>query len=433
MGTMVGDDGGANQIGVAPGAHWIGCRNMERGWGTLSSYLECFEWFLAPYPVGGVPAQGNSALAPHVINNSWSCPPDEGCNTANFSIMETAVNNLVAAGIVVVVSAGNSGPSCSTVNTPAAIFENSFSVGATSSSDLIASFSSRGPVTVDGSGRMKPDVAAPGVGVRSATIGTGYSIKSGTSMAGPHVVGAVALLLSAKPEMAGNVGAITGMLKNTALGLTASNGCGGDGPEAIPNNTYGYGRIDALAATASALPVELLDFYARVQNEQVRLYWRTAQESGNSHFEIWRRGTAEASWKLIGKMPGKGYIQQETAYAFIDERPSPGPNYYRLRQVDFDGKESWYGPVSAAFEPVVPMLRLWPAPAHERLYVEWAGSEPPGQWRLSTASGILLPLPPPPGPGHYTAELDVSGLPAGLYFLQVEFAGEVKAARWLKE
>jgi serine protease AprX len=77
MGTIIGDDGGANQIGVAPGARWIGCRNMEQGAGTPATYSECFQWFMAP-----TDRQGNNpqpALAPDVINNSWTCPPDEGC------------------------------------------------------------------------------------------------------------------------------------------------------------------------------------------------------------------------------------------------------------------------------------------------------------------------------------------------------------------
>lgn len=56
MGTVVGDDGNGNQIGMAPGAQWIGCRNMNQGNGTPATYLECFEFFLAPYPVGGTPA-----------------------------------------------------------------------------------------------------------------------------------------------------------------------------------------------------------------------------------------------------------------------------------------------------------------------------------------------------------------------------------------
>ncbi|HKJ18615.1 MAG TPA: S8 family serine peptidase, partial [Xanthomonadales bacterium] len=105
MGTMVGDDGGSNQIGVAPGAKWISCRNMNAGNGTPASYIECYEWFVAPTDLNG--ENPDPSKAPHVINNSWSCPPSEGCNDPN--VMLDVVNNVVEAGIMVVVSAGNSG------------------------------------------------------------------------------------------------------------------------------------------------------------------------------------------------------------------------------------------------------------------------------------------------------------------------------------
>ena len=71
MGTAVGSDGGSNQIGMAPGAKWIGCRNMDAGLGTPARYLECFEFFLAPYPVGGSPGDGDPSLASDVTINSW--------------------------------------------------------------------------------------------------------------------------------------------------------------------------------------------------------------------------------------------------------------------------------------------------------------------------------------------------------------------------
>src|SRR5690606_12774389 len=72
MGTMVGNDGGENQIGVAPAAKWIGCRNMDAGVGTPQTYIECFEYFLAPYPYGAnAMMAGDPTKAPHVINNSW--------------------------------------------------------------------------------------------------------------------------------------------------------------------------------------------------------------------------------------------------------------------------------------------------------------------------------------------------------------------------
>ena len=107
MGTIIGDDGLGNQIGVAPGARWIACRNMERGWGSPATYIEGFEWFLAPTNLDN--QNPDPSKAPHVINNSWGCPPVEGCNEMNFATMNAVVDNMKAAGIVVVVSAGNSG------------------------------------------------------------------------------------------------------------------------------------------------------------------------------------------------------------------------------------------------------------------------------------------------------------------------------------
>ena len=71
---------------------------------------------------------------------------------------------------------------------------------------------------------------------------------SGTSMAGPHVAGVVALLISAIPGLAGNVEAIENIVEQSAVRLTTTQGCGGDTATAVPNNVYGWGRIDMLAA-----------------------------------------------------------------------------------------------------------------------------------------------------------------------------------------
>ncbi len=248
MGTIVGEDG-TNNIGVAPGARWIGCRNMSEGVGTPASYAECFEFFIAPYPVTGTPAEGDPTKAPDVINNSWSCPPSEGCDLDHINFLNQVVNNVRAAGIMVVSSAGNDGSACGTVHEPPAMYDATYSVGATHSDslDAIAYFSSRGT----GTGLLKPDISAPGVSVRSSVPGTGYSYAQGTSMASPHVVGAVSLLWSARPDLRGQIQSTEDIVNSTAVPRFSTQ-CG-DPPQTVPNNVYGWGRVDAFAAVHAVI------------------------------------------------------------------------------------------------------------------------------------------------------------------------------------
>jgi len=201
---MIGDDGQGNQIGVAPGAQWIACRNMDaNGTGSPARYTECFQFMIAPWPINQ-PQNGDPTKAPDSVNNSWICPPSEGCS---YDTLQSIVDSVRVARIFLVAAAGNDGPACSTIEYPPAIYANSVTVGATDSNNNIASFSSRGPVTIDGSHRTKPDLSAPGVSIRGAVPGNGYqSAWSGTSMAAPHVAGGVALLWQAKPSLDGNVG-----------------------------------------------------------------------------------------------------------------------------------------------------------------------------------------------------------------------------------
>jgi subtilisin family serine protease len=150
-----------------------------------------------------------------------------------------------------VVSAGNDGPNCSTVNAPLSLYDSVFSVGALDQAGNIAFFSSRGPVTADGSGRMKPDIAAPGVDIYSSLPGGNYGFNSGTSMAGPHVVGAVALLWSADPSLIGDIDRTEQLLIEAADPYAGSiSGCfEGD----VPNAAYGYGVLDVYEAVQEAL------------------------------------------------------------------------------------------------------------------------------------------------------------------------------------
>jgi subtilisin family serine protease len=251
-GTFVGDDGAGNQIGVAPGAKWIGCRNLGDGSATTSSDIECMQWMLAPTDLAGNNPQPN--LAPDVLNNSWACSVSDGCTTGDE--IKVAVDNLVAGGIFFVTVAGNAGPACSTITAPPATYDSAFDVGATgSTTDVLAGFSSRGPVA--GSSLIRPDISAPGVNVRSSYPTNSYSTLSGTSMAAPHVAGAAALLLSAHPELKGNPKQIARILRATAVtaGVTdaTAQSCGGTAATTWPNNMIGYGRLDAAAAVLEVI------------------------------------------------------------------------------------------------------------------------------------------------------------------------------------
>lgn len=263
VGTMIGDASAAGgmPLGMAPEAEWIGCRNMDHGVGTPSSYTACFEFFFAPYPQNGDPmVDGQPELAPDIINNSWGCPPAEGCDAYS---LQQVVQTVRAAGQMIVASAGNTGPRCNSVNVPIALYDEVFTVGAHDSNGTIAGFSSRGPVNIDGSGRSKPDLVAPGVGVYSSMVNHSYATLNGTSMAAPHVAGAVALLWSAVPTLTGQIDLTEQVLLKSAVPVEFTQCADGTEP-VVPNHTYGFGRLDVLAAVElaqqpSELTVQVID------------------------------------------------------------------------------------------------------------------------------------------------------------------------------
>ena len=186
MGLMVGGDAGGTSVGVAPGARWIAARIYnDAGQGTTSNTHLAFQWLLDP------DHNPNTADAPQVVNNSWTY--GSGCNLTFAQDIQT----LRAAGILPVFAAGNSASlTSSPANNPGAM-----AVGSTTSSDTIASYSSRGPSACGEPSNTFPELTAPGDNVRTTDLYGGYATFSGTSMAAPHVAGALALLLSAYPNL----------------------------------------------------------------------------------------------------------------------------------------------------------------------------------------------------------------------------------------
>ncbi|GAB3798958.1 S8 family serine peptidase [Virgibacillus kimchii] len=232
MGTMVGqEEDGANQIGVAPGAEWIAVRAFYGGSGYDHHILEAAEWVLAPTDEYGVP---HPDKAPDIVNNSWGGRP---VNNDWFLPMVQAWR---AAGIVPVFSVGNAGLFDDPVPGSAAApgnYEESIAVGATDEDDILAEFSLRGPSEM---GVLKPDLAAPGVNIRSSTRDDSYTENNGTSMAAPHVAATISLMLEVDPDL--TIEQIEDVLKLTAAERTDE-----DYPDS-PNNGYGYGLLDAAAA-----------------------------------------------------------------------------------------------------------------------------------------------------------------------------------------
>lgn len=240
----VGSAVGRNGIGVAPGAQWVGCVNLERNLGSPAHYLDCLQFMLAPFPAGGDPfTDGRPQRAPDVLTNSWGCPPIEGCDPG---ALRPATAALAAAGILVVAAAGNTGPYCGSVADPPAPYQDVLTVGAVDRARQLTRFSSRGPAA---GGLAKPDLVAPGAGVPSAFPGGSYATLDGTSMATPQVAGVVALMWSANPALVGDLARTRRILLDTAGPAGVPPGadrCGGD------RDLVGAGLVDAYAAVRAA-------------------------------------------------------------------------------------------------------------------------------------------------------------------------------------
>lgn len=218
LGSAVGRLG----LGVAPGASWIAVRVFDAyGFAYTSDIHAGFEWLLAP--------AGDPALAPDIVNGSWGSAPTSGEWLNDVAALR-------AAGILPVFAAGNTGPLAMSVATPAG-YADVLAVAASDDLDQIAWFSSQGPSVW--TAQSKPTLAAPGAGVLSAYPGEAYAIASGTSMAAPHVSGALALLLAGNPELA----APAAVLTTTAHPLSTTH----------PNPVSGWGRLDVYAAVASQM------------------------------------------------------------------------------------------------------------------------------------------------------------------------------------
>jgi subtilisin family serine protease len=224
----------ATGIGVAPGAKWIACKGLnDQGSGTQAALISCGQFMTCPHTYAG--QNPDCTAAPDAVTNSW------GPVAAAF--FQDVINAWRAAKIVPIFAQGASG-FCVASSPPAGVIM----VGATTADDGAATFSGGGPAGANG--RITPDIVAPGQAIKSAghTSDTAYVAFSGTSMAAPHVAGLVGILRGKNPGA--DFDEIYDTITSTAERNLKFSGrtCDGIPDDQFPNHSFGWGRIDCLAA-----------------------------------------------------------------------------------------------------------------------------------------------------------------------------------------
>jgi subtilisin family serine protease len=171
-----------------------------------------------------------------------------GSLTGDIAVTTVAADSAAARGILVVVSAGNGGPAARSLTTPAD-GDSVIAVGAVDSLGVVAGFSSRGPTT---DGRIKPEVAAPGVVVPVAAADNGVTTASGTSFAAPLVAGMAALVQGARPAGGAAVDLRRGLVDGASRRFTPDNNSGFGIPNAVKLHAFPAG-VRATGAEAGLL------------------------------------------------------------------------------------------------------------------------------------------------------------------------------------
>jgi hypothetical protein len=347
MGTSVGDNGGSEQIGVAPEARWIACIGFGGSGGSASTagLIACSQFMVAPTDVGG--ANPNPALHAHVANNSWG---GTLCNGAYDSWYDGAIDGLTAAGIVPVFAMGNASNCSLSPNPP--LGQNSspsnygkvFSVGSSSNNTgTYATHSIKGPtVNVSpglpnypdhfGFANLKPQVVAPGVSIRSSTDGGDTAYQSsgwtGTSMSAPAVTGLVALMWNAAPCLTSDYATTGSLIMSTANPIPVATGSPSDGPGNIPNQATGWGEIDALAAVNAGInhcaitggPDPVIQVSPAVVNLSA-----DAGTSANTTMNVRNIAGGTLTW-TIATAQSAGSCASPTASPWLSAAPAAGSN-----------------------------------------------------------------------------------------------------------
>lgn len=299
----------------------------------------------------------------------------------------------------------------------------------------IALYSSRGP-RIDG--LQKPNISAPGHAIISlrdtdvytslsalwidndGTTGVGnanYYVMTGTSMACPITAGASALLLDKEPTA-------TPQLIYDAI----QNSANVSGLGTVPNNTWGYGKLDVLAASEESLPVELNSFSASIIGTTVKLNWQTATEINNYGFEVERKILKQVqndNWEKIGFVNGNGNSNSPKDYSFVDTKVSSGKYSYRLKQIDNDGQFEYSKTIEVelGLPKKFELSQNYPNPFNPTTKISW--QSPVSNWQTLKVYNILgkevtTLVNEYREAGSYEINFDASNLSSGIYIYKLQ-------------
>lgn len=191
--------------------------------------------------------------------------------------------------------------------------------------------------------------------------------------------------------------------------------------------------VDDVSLVGGTLPVTLLSFTAKADNNSARLDWATATEQNSSHFLIQRSVDGGRSFATIGQVAGQGDSNGRVDYTFVDDKPASGTNYYRLHQFDYDGANEYFGPVSVTFSgKEAEAVRVWPSLVAQELTIATSGdSEAALQLSIYDLNGRLL-LQKTLSEKTLQTTWSVAELPAGTYFMQWQQGAAHGQARFVK-
>ncbi len=429
MGIMVGNDGSANQTGIAPGARWIACAACNSNTCSDAALLECAEFVTAPWDLNK--ANPDPDQRPMVVNNSWG-----DCAQSYDSWFRGVVDAWQAAGIYPVFSAGNASncsyaepPGLNTVGNPAR-YGNVTAVGSsTRDTSQYAPHSNWGPGdnldTINPNPdsafgqHLKPQVVAPGVNIRSAvnTSDSAYEAWDGTSMSAPHVSGLVALVLQAAPCLIGDYAGVETLIENTAQPIAYNTG---GSPAPPPGNAInyatGHGEIDALAAVqaASSICAPPATLEGQVTQAGTGTPITGAAVSAAASYNTFQTLTDQQGNYALS-LPSGVYTVTYSAYGYLDSTTpglsiantltrnvalSPAPRYTLQGEVtDANGGYGLYSHLTIDGEPGA---SLWSDPFS-------------GHYQVELPAGVTLTLHAAPVvPGYPTATVTLPPLTGSL-------------------